>query len=464
MVGPVQGRDSLRPKLIGWRVWSLAIAAMFVGTACGGGTSPGGSQKVAIPDKNASGTLQIWGFGDDNVTAKSRLDAFKAAYPSVKIELTPGSLDPQKFLSAVAAGAPPDLVNLNRAKLSTYANRNALTPLDDYFSAAKLDTNQFRSAAMKPLQVNGKTYGVPEFNNVIVAYVNNKALKDAGAQLSDVDFSNWQKLSDLNRKLSKMGPDGKPQRVGVDPKLPEFTPLWVYGNNGRIISDDGKKAMLDSKQTVDAVSYAAGLRDAYGGQQAYDGYSQSWDIFGKANPLAADQLGVTLFEQWWLATIGKVSPDADFSIVPFKGRNGKELTYADGNSWAVPRGSKNAGLATAFMKFMTDPDTWVLAAKANVAGLKGGVFTGIYTANTKADKRIFAEVYKASGKASFDDAVKVFQRIQDEAVTLPPSAAGNEVVQDYTDAVRNVLLKRQPADAAMRSGNQKIQAALTNPG
>ncbi len=454
----------MRVQSSGWRVWPLALAALIAAAACGGGGSQSTSQTVHIPDKAATGTLQIWGFGDDNVTAKSRLDAFKAAYPNVKIELTPGSLDPQKFLSAVAAGAPPDLVNLNRAKLSTYANRNALTPLDDYFSAAKLDTAQFRSAAMKPLQVNGKTYGVPEFNNVIVAYVNNKALKEAGAQLSEVDFSNWQKLSDLNHKLSKVGPDGKPQRVGIDPKLPEFTPLWVYGNNGKIISDDGKKALLDSKQTIDAVSFAAGLRDGYGGQQAYDAYSQTWDIFGKGNPIAADQLGVTLFEQWWLATIGKVSPEADFSIVPFKGRNGKELTYADGNSWAVPKGSKNAGLATAFMKFMTDPDTWVLSAKANVANLKGGVFTGIYTANTKADKRIFDEVYKPSGKASFDDAVKIFQRIQDEAVTLPPSAAGNEVVQNYTDAVRNVLLKRQPADAAMRAGNQKIQAALTNPG
>lgn len=436
--------------------------------ACGQSGGPAQqSSKVSVPGpKDATGTLKVWGFsGTDplNVTAKSRYDAFRARFPNVSIELTPGGIDRQKFLSAAAAGSPPDLLYVARPDITSYATRGALLDLGPYVAAAKLDTSQYRKTALTEVTVGGKLYGVPEFTNVIVAYLNNRALREAGLTASDVDLSDWEKMADLNKRLTKAA-GGQLQRAGYDPKLPEFTPLWAAANGGGILSADGKRAVMDGKQTVEAVKYGVSLRQAMGGQQAYQAFSQAWDTFGAKNQIAMDQVGVILFEQFFMTSLGKLTPDADFTLLPFLNhRNGKQhVTFMSGNGWAIPKGAANPGVAFAMAQFLTEPDTWVLSAKANVATFVAPkVYAGTYTGNKVADERIFKEVYQPSGRRSFDDGVKVVLDVQDHAVTLPPSIAGKEVTDAMTDGVNAALLGRQDADAAMKAANQRAQQALS---
>jgi multiple sugar transport system substrate-binding protein len=99
--------------------------------------------------------------------------------------------------------------------------------------------SQFRKTAVTEVTVGGKLYGVPEFANVVVAYVNNRALREAGVTLSEIDFSDWERMANVNRKLTKAS--GQLQRVGYDPRLPEFTPLWAAANGGAILTRDGTK-------------------------------------------------------------------------------------------------------------------------------------------------------------------------------------------------------------------------------
>jgi multiple sugar transport system substrate-binding protein len=274
---------------------------------------------VNVPSvSDARGTLKVWGFsGADplNVSAKSRFDAFKAKFPNVSVELTPGGVDRQKFVSAAAAGGSPDLLYVGRPEIVFYATRNSLLALDPYVRAAKLDMSQFRKTAVTEVTVGGKLYGVPEFANVVVAYVNNRALREAGVTLSEIDFSDWERMANVNRKLTKAS--GQLQRVGYDPRLPEFTPLWAAANGGAILTRDGTKAVMDSRQTVDAVKYGISLRQAAGGEQAYAAFAQAWDPFSAKNMIVQDQVGIVLFEQVFLTSMGKLTPDADFTVIPF---------------------------------------------------------------------------------------------------------------------------------------------------
>lgn len=443
--------------------------AASIGTvleACGETGGQARQPKVSVPEPaEATGTIKVWGFnGTDplNVTAKSRYDAFKARFPNVTVEFNPGGVDRQKFLSAAAAGSPPDLLYVLRSDITSYATRGALLPLDDYVAAARLDMGQYRKTAVGEVTVGGRLYAIPEFTNVIVAYLNNRALREAGVSPSDVDLSDWERMADLGKKLTRSA-GGQLQRVGYDPKLPEFTPLWAAANGGAILSANGKKAVMDSAKTVEAVRYGVGLRQAVGGQQAYQAFAQAWDTFGARNQIASDQVGVILFEQFFMSSLGKVTPDADFTVVPFTMRhNGRQqVTYMGGNGWAIPKGAANPGVAMAFAKFLTDPDTWVLSAKANVATFAPPrVYAGTYTANSVADARIMKEVYRPSGRRSFDDGVKVVLGVQDHAVALPPSTAGNEVTDAMKDGVNAALLGRQDTAAALHAANQRAQQAL----
>jgi multiple sugar transport system substrate-binding protein len=349
---------------------------------------------------------------------------------------------------------------VGRPEIVFYATRNSLLALDPYVRAAKLDMSQFRKTAVTEVTVGGKLYGVPEFANVVVAYVNNRALREAGVTLSEIDFSDWERMANVNRKLTKAS--GQLQRVGYDPRLPEFTPLWAAANGGAILTRDGTKAVMDSRQTVDAVKYGISLRQAAGGEQAYAAFAQAWDPFSAKNMIVQDQVGIVLFEQVFLTSMGKLTPDADFTVIPFlTHRDKKPITFMSGNGWAIPKDAKEPGLATSMARFMTDPDTWVLSAKANLATFAPPrVYAGTYTGNRIADDRILKEVYQPSGKRSFDDAVKVVLGVSDHAVTLPPSIAGKEVTDAMTQGVNAALLGRQDPETAMRAANHQAQESL----
>jgi multiple sugar transport system substrate-binding protein len=73
----------------------------------------------------------------------------------VQVKVTEGGFDEQQFLSAVASGAPPDLVYVDREIIGTYAARGAIQPLDECVSAAQIDMGQYRPAAVQQVTVNG---------------------------------------------------------------------------------------------------------------------------------------------------------------------------------------------------------------------------------------------------------------------------------------------------------------------
>ena len=71
------------------------------------------------------------------------------------------------------------------------------------------------------------------------------------------------------------------------------------------------------------------------------------------------------------------------------------FTFESGSGWAIPKGAKNPALACTFIKTMTSTPTWVTAAKKRAAATKAErqAFTGLYTANAVADRKILSTVY-----------------------------------------------------------------------
>ena len=118
-----------------------------------------------------------------------------------------------------------------------------------------------------------------------------------------------------------------------------------------------------------------------------------------------------------------------------------------GNGWAVPKGSKNVDDACKYMKAVTSVDAWVTAAKKRLDARKaaGSTFTGLYTANAKADMKVYEDIYQSFGKEQFDNAVKIL--VARRAVRLRAAAVPGR------PAVRAGLPRRgqpradRPADA-----------------
>jgi multiple sugar transport system substrate-binding protein len=408
-----------------------------------------------------SGTLSTFGFSLPDEIATARVDTFKKAYPKVQVKITEGGFDEQQFLSAVASGSQPDLVYLDREIIGTYAARGAIQPLDDCVSSAQIDMAQFRPAATQQVTVDGKVYGIPEFYSVRVMMINNPAVKEAGMTPADVDTSDWSKLSGMARQLTVTKGD-KLQRIGFDPKIPEFLPLWVKANGGAMLSDDGKTAQLNDPKVVEALTTTAGIVQASGGWDRLKSLRDSFDFFGAKNQFVKDQLGAFPMEDWYLNVLAEASPNVDITVTPFKDRQGNPLTFVTGSAWAIPKGAKNPNAACQFAKTMTEASTWLAAAKARVAARakKGLPYTGTYTGNKAADEQIFGEIYKPSDNPKFDQAVQAVLGVQDVAFATPASPAGAEFQKAWQDGVNRVLTGELEPAAAMDRAQREAQAAL----
>jgi multiple sugar transport system substrate-binding protein len=441
----------------GTRVRLAGLGAVVALTAaCGGVSTPGGGG-----GQDSGSSISTMGFGLPDEIASTRVEAFEKQ-SGTTVKVNEGGFDEQQFLSAVASGNPPDVVYLDRNVLGTYAARGAIQPLDDCISEAGIDMSAFREAAVRQVTVDGSVYGIPEFFSVRVVIANDSVLEQAGLSADDVATGDWAKITAAQQAMTAAD-GGNLSRIGYDPKVPEFLPLWARANGTQLLSDDGRTANLDDPKVVEAVEFTASLVQAGGGWTSFSAFRESWDFFGEQNQYAADQLGAMPMEDWYVNQLAEVSGgQAGVTVAPFLDRQGQPLTYATGQAWAIPKGAKNPEAACEFAKTMTAADTWVAAAKARAEALRaeGGDYTGTYTGNQVADEKIFSEVYQPVDDPQLADAVQTILSLQDAAFALPPMAAGAEFKTAYTDAVTRVLEGRQSAQEAMAQAQQEAQAAL----
>jgi multiple sugar transport system substrate-binding protein len=169
-------------------------------------------------------------------------------------------------------------------------------------------------------------------------------------------------------------------------------------------------------------------------------------------------------ESWYWNVLAQNSPNVHVAAVPFTDRQGKPFTYFTGSGWAIPKGAKHPALACTWMRTMTSVNTWLTAARKRLAIVKqkGQPFTGLYTANAVADRKILAEVYRGGSTKfpEYDRAVKLLAGVQNSAVWWPASPAGARIQQALTDAINRALSGSQSPKAALQQAQREAQDAI----
>jgi multiple sugar transport system substrate-binding protein len=435
------------------RVLLLTSAALLAVSGCGGLGDRAG---------DAPNALVTMGFGLPDEHATARVQVFRDAHPHIDLRINEGAFDEQQFLSAVAAGDPPDLVYAERRKLGGYAARGAVEPLDDCLARHDVDLTQFREAALRQVTHDERVYGVPEFSSVRLMIVNNPVVREAGLDPAALPVSDWSALPELTDRLSRVDGD-RVQRIGFDPKMPEFLPLWAKANGADLI---GPGARLDDPRVVEAVRVTADLVDRQGGWASFKAFRDTFDQFGANNQYVAGQLAAMPMDSWYLNTLATNSPDVDVTVVPFTDRDGNPLTESGGQAWAIPQGSRHPEAACDFIATMTRPDTWVTAAKARRDALaaQGKPYGGTFTANRVADERIYREVFDPGDNRVLRQGVPTVLALQESAFALPPSPAASELVRAWESAVNRVLIGQQSPEESMAQAQREAERALKRVG
>ena len=406
------------------------------------------------------GTLDVMGFGTGDEIGQVRHERATEAL-GVDVKLSEGELDPQAFLSAAAAGNPPDLVYAERDQIGTFASRGAIMPLSECVDAQGVDTDAFVDTAVDEVTFGGELYGVPEFNAVQITMANADLLDEAGLGLADVDGSDPEAVLAATEALTRSD-GGKLSVIGVDSKLPEFLPLWAKGRGVDLLSADGRTAQLDDPEVVAALEHAVAVYDAQGGFPDVKTFRDSADFFGAGNQFASGQLGAMAMEQWYINVLNETSPDAPLAFGPVKGADGEVHAFATGSAWAIPVGAGDPAAACAYVARMTETDAWLEAAqaRADARAADGLVFTGVLTSNEEADTQIRDMVLAQDPAEPWRSAIDAVYEADEHTFALPANPAGAEFETAWQDAVNRVLNGQQEPAEALAQAQEEAQEAL----
>jgi multiple sugar transport system substrate-binding protein len=441
------------------RLKRLALLAFGVGLCVVVATSPA-SARLTAGSGAAATTLVVYGFGPGDEIANTRA-AIATAAVGGSVDNPRGGFNDQQFLASLASGQVPDVVYLDRWRVAEYAAKGAFQPLTQCVKSANIDLKQYQQSALGEITYKGKLYGIPEFSNPRTVIIDNHVVADSGLKPSDLSTKNWAKLAAANKKMLQVS-GGKVTRIGFDPKLPEFFPLWAKANGADILSKNGLHAQLNTPKAVAALTFAYSLIQAHGGWGPFKAFRDTWDFFGSGNQVAKDQVGAWPMESFYYSTLAQNSPQVSITAAPFLNRKGGVINYLSGSAWAIPKGAKNPDLACTWMKAMTATSSWVQAAKVrfDAQKQKNRPFTGVYTANTVADRKIYEDVYQKMGNPQFDGAVSLLVNVRKYGFVVPASPAGAEFQQAWMDAVNRVLAGSQTPKQALDQAQKEAQAAI----
>ena len=441
------------------------------GSPAGSPTGSPGGGGGEVPT-GATGDMFAFGVqyaeGADEV-ATVRIDFFTQNNPDVNVTFSETGFDEAAFLTALQTNQPPDVVRMDTALLGTYVARGVLAPVDDCLAQYGVDpAATFYDAVRNQATINGQMYGVPEFMTTMNWLINDSAFTAANLDPANFDFSDWDAIRAANDATAQA--DGQITALGIDPKVPEFLPLWAKANGADLLSADGMTAQLDSPQVVEALQLAVDMIEAHGGPSPFLDFRQTWDFFGANNQFATDLVAAHPMEQWYLNTLAGASPEVDLTARPFVDRQGNGLTYATGSSLAITANALNPEAACAFVVSMTHEDAWVAAAqeRKRIRDADGRANTGVFIANRNGTERIFTEVTPTDQMPeTFGTAVQVYLDNWENAFALSPGPAnaaiffGNESI--LAQAVARAL-EGEDVQTVLTEANQEAQTAIDQAG
>jgi len=445
-----------------------AVALGLPAAARAQGATPAASPMASpaappLPTFTADASITSWGFGaeETNPMAFSRIDAFKSAYPSIKLELV-AQFDDQKLLTGFAAKQLPDILWMDRFKIGSWAARGVLQPIDDLVKQAGIDLSKYYPAAIEEASYNGKLYALPGFMDVRALYVNLDALKEIGQDPAGVNTGDWDQLNDLSAKLVKSD-NGSVSRWGLDNKL-QANNIWLWGaaNGASFISDDGKTVTFNDPKVVDTLTWGVKNYEVQGGYASYSAVASTWQ---GDEQFARAQVAMTVYENWMLGIVASVAPKLNFQVMPVK-KHGDDgmVSFSGGPAWCLPTGAANVEAAWTFIQYMDNLATWRVGAQAvkDYQHKAGGPYIPSLTANREADQMQIDELYESIG-AQFDAAVKLWPQILDQSQNRPisksPAAAQLDDILT-TDGVKPALSKDKSPKDALDAANTAAQDAI----
>ncbi len=210
--------------------------------------------------------ITVWTHEDVNRKAieEGYIAEFMAANPNVTVKYVTYPSD--KIQDVVQAGFAakngPDIFNMEIQKAYPFLAEGFVAPVNLAASGYKSYGDiqgKYMAGTLSPVTIDGKVYGLPlELTNWCV-YLNKKIFRDAGLDPVKDAPKTWEDVMAVSEKLVKR--DGEIiTRRGFDFRYGDYLIGWlpmVEQLGGKLVSDDGKTAIVNDQAWIKALAYMA---------------------------------------------------------------------------------------------------------------------------------------------------------------------------------------------------------------
>jgi multiple sugar transport system substrate-binding protein len=371
--------------------------------------------------------------------------------------------DAQKFTTRLASDNVPDVVQMDREYVATYAAQGLIQPLDKCFTADKVDPKQrWYPAVVGDVTYKNQIWAVPQFYQPPAIMLNQTVMDAAGVQAADIDTSKPDALLAAIAKMYKAN-GGVPATLGFNPQATGQAYLWIIGMGGQLVGDNGQPT-LDNPANVAGLDLLKKITDAQGGFAKYKSFTDSFDVFGEKNQFVKNQVGSEVDAQWYPNVLSPYQDKIKLGAVPFKGKDGQPVTVATGTSFVIPAKAKNPSAGCKWALALTDDGAWDAAgaARAQTVAQKKSINTGLFTGSPAADKALRDKYVKPSGNSGFDQVISTYYDVVSTGKSVGSSPAGQALKQELTNAITAALLGQKSPQQALADAQKATMTAYKN--
>ncbi len=423
--------------------------------------------------------LIVWGLqsGKETKALDAQVAEFEKRNPDIDVSLLSmgaGSMNPQKLMTAIVGGVPPDVINQDRFTIGDWASRDTFRPLDDFLAQDKnksdgIHAADYYSAAWQEAEYKGSVYAIPSGIDNRMLFYNRQVLREAGLKEPP---KTWEELLEVSKKLTKRRKDGSYDRIGF---IPNYGNSWLYlyawQNGGEFMSPNGKTCTLNGKESVDALKFMTKVYDELGGYSNVSIFQSGFQS-EEQDPFYTGKIGMVITGNWILNGIARYAPGLDFGVAPapvpaarlqgkgrFEGKP-KYITWCGGFSLAIPKGAPHSEEAWRFIKWMNSLEAALMGNKIQKAynESKGRPFVFSFTANQKINEALLRE-FPPAGKNLFEGQ-KAFIDMLPNGKFRPVTFVGQSLWDAHVRAFEQAAQHEKTPQQAMDEQAHLVQQEL----
>ena len=384
-------------------------------------------------------------------------DALAAKNPKLTAQVNLGTPFPDKFLTASAAGTPPDLVFIppEGGYPQDWANKQIVKNLDSYMQRDKLSIADFFAPAWQGSLFNGHQYVMPIQVDPNFPMVYNKALlQEVGiaappATVSDLDDANQKLFRKNGASISRLGILPPWQTYGSGNSLLTYFAVFGGGYFAPGATDQSKLDMTQAGN-VAALTWMKKYADLFGGYAAIQAFTGTWGKLGYPDGMAHGfvTMGPMVSANYTSAVkAAKGSAYADSFVaaeMPVAPGVKADPGWLGGWAMSIPNGVKRPD------------DSWT--ALSWFGGSPEGT-------DTWAEINGFLPVYKKSpylAKMAADPVVSVYIKVLQNSYVVAPSPLGwQDIPAKASDTLLlDIVQGKTDISTALQQFQQVAQAAL----